>query len=227
MDASQLLAKLRALGDPTAVEGMRRFGISGKQMLGVSAKDLRKVARKIGREHGLAGELWRTGVHEARILAALIDEPEKVTTRQMDTWARQFDSWDICDACCGNLFDKTPFAYRKAVEWSRAKPEFVRRAGYSLMAELVVHDKSAPDSKFLPFLKEIKSGASDERNFVKKSVNWALRQIGKRNRRLNKAAIRVAIEIESMDSRSAKWIAADALRELKSESVARRLRNAA
>lgn len=224
MDARAIVRELRALGDPVAVEGMKRFGIEGKNTLGVSVPELRRLSKKVGKSHELALELWGTGIHEARILAAMVDEPKRVTAAQMDRWTRQFDSWDICDGCCGNLFDKTKFAYAKAMEWSRARPEFVRRAGFALMAELAVHDKSAPDEKFDPFFEAIRVGSTDERNFAKKAVNWALRQIGKRNTRLNKRAIGVAEEIRRMDSKSAKWIAVDALRELKSLQVTRKLR---
>jgi 3-methyladenine DNA glycosylase AlkD len=224
LDASAVLRELRALRDPAAAEGMRRFGITGKKVLGVSVPELRKLAKKVGKSHELALELWETGVHEARILASMVDQPERVTAEQMDSWTKDFDSWDVCDGCCGNLFDKTPFAYAKAMEWSKADEEFVKRAGFTLMAELAVHDKLASDAEFRQFFAAIKTGSTDERNFVKKAVNWALRQIGKRNARLNRTAVSVAEEIGRVDSRSAKWIAADALRELKSPQVARKLR---
>lgn len=226
MDVRAVVEELRKAGDPAAVEGMRRFGIKGKEMLGVSMPALRRMAKKIGRHHQLALGLWDTGIHDARILAALVDEPERVTAGQMEKWVRGFDSWDVCDQCCGNLFDKTPSANAKAIEWSRAEAEFVRRAGFSMMAELAVHDKSAPDVKFVRFFPSIRAGSTDERNFVKKAVNWALRQIGKRNARLNRKAIAVAKEIAKLDSKSAKWIAADALRELKSTGVKKKLRSA-
>ena len=218
------MKELRAKRDATAVAGMKRFGIVGKEVLGVSVPELRSLAKKAGRSHGLALELWNTGIHEARIIAALVDEPERVTSDQMDNWAAEFDSWDVCDACCGNLFDKTKFAYAKAMKWSKAEAEFVKRAGFSMMAELAVHDKAAEDAKFVKFFSAIKAGSTDDRNFVKKSVNWALRQIGKRNARLNKKAITVAEEIGKLDSKSARWISADALRELKSPQVTKRLR---
>lgn len=203
---------------------MTRFGISPKDALGVSVPTLRIIARKLGRDHALAIGLWSSGIHEARILASMIDEPAKVTEAQMDNWVRDFDSWDICDQCCGNLFDKTPYALVKAVEWSRKEEEFVKRAGNVLMAELAVHDKESEDSVFLRFFGEIERGATDKRNFVKKAVNWALRQIGKRNRRLNGETIKLATRIQKMNSPSAKWIASDALRELKSEAVQKKIR---
>jgi len=214
------------MSDPAYVEGMKRFGISGRNMLGISVTDLRKLAKKIGRSHDLAAGLWDTGIHEARMLASMVDEPGRVTPQQMDRWARGFDSWDICDGCCGNLFDKTPFAHLKAIEWSRSEEEFVKRAGFSLMAELAVHDKSATDAEFARFFPAIKKGSTDDRNFVKKVVNWALRQIGKRNSRLNKKAIALAEKIAKLNSGSARWIAADALRELKSADVKERFRTA-
>jgi len=222
--SSDILAHLKSLADPSQLEGMARFGIHVETALGgLSVPLLRKLAREIGKSHRLAEELWTSGIHEARHLAALVDEPTQVTEAQMERWAKQFDSWDVCDGCCLNLFDKTPFAHRKAIEWSRRKEEFVRRAGFSLMAVLAVHDKAAGDEKFLRFLPVIKQKSTDQRNFVKKAVNWALRQIGKRNLRLNRAAIKAAEQIRKINSPSARWIAADALRELQSEAVRRRL----
>jgi 3-methyladenine DNA glycosylase AlkD len=203
---------------------MARFGISSKNILGVPIPAIRRVARDIGQNHKLALDLWRTGVHEARILAAFVDNPDQVTESQMESWVDDFDSWDICDQCCGGLFDKTRFAYAKAVEWSDRREEFVRRAGFALMAELAVHDKDAPDSAFEHFFGPIESGSTDQRNFVKKAVNWALRQIGKRNSKLNKEAIKLAERIQRIDSPSARWIASDAVRELRGESVRRKLR---
>ena len=180
---------------------------------------LRALAKDIGHNHALALDLWASGVHEARILAALIDEPDRVTGAQMERWVKRFDSWDVCDCCCGSLFIKTPFAYRKAIEWSRREEEYVKRAGFVLMASLAVHDKKAPDAVFARYLRLIKMGATDERNFVKKAVNWAMRQIGKRNLSLREAAIKAAREIQQLDSKAARWIAADALRELTSEKT--------
>lgn len=182
------------------------------------------MAREIGKNHRLAEELWKSGIHEARHLAAMIDEPARVTEAQMERWAKEFDSWDVCDGCCLNLFAKTPFAFRKALGWSRRKKEFVKRAGFSLMAVLAVHDKNLTDEKYEKLLSVIKRESGDQRNFVKKAVNWALRQIGKRNLRLNAVAIKTAEEIRKIDSSSARWIASDALRELKSGAVQKRLR---
>jgi 3-methyladenine DNA glycosylase AlkD len=225
-DAASVLARLKTLADPRQLPGMARFGIAvDKALGGVPTPMLKKLAREIGKDHQLAQELWKTGVHEARHLAALIDEPTQVTEAQMERWAKQFDSWDVCDGCCLNLFEQTPFAHRKAIEWSRREEEFVKRAGFSLMAVLAVHDKAAGDAKFLKFLPAIKRQSRDERNFVKKAVNWALRQIGKRNLLLNRAAIEAADHIRKIDSPAARWIAADALRELRSHAVERRLQS--
>jgi 3-methyladenine DNA glycosylase AlkD len=197
---------------------MARFGISAKNTLGISMPILRRMGKEIGKNHTLALELWRSGVHEARILAGLIAEPRKMTPRQMDAWAVDFDSWDVCDQVCMNLFDKTEFAWQKAKIWTSRKEEFIRRAGFALMASLAWHDKGAEDNKFISFFPLIKKAASDERNYVKKAVNWALRQIGKRNPTLRKRTIKLAEEIQKMNSRSARWIAADAIRELKGKN---------
>jgi 3-methyladenine DNA glycosylase AlkD len=164
--------------------GMARFGINVDEALGVSVTALRRLARQLPRDHGLAAGLWETGVHEARILASMVEEPERVTARQMDRWARDFDSWDLCDQCCQNLFWRTPFAESKSVAWAARTREFEKRAGFALMASAAVKDRDAPDARFLGYLKLIEREATDSRNFVRKAVNWALRQIGKRNRRL-------------------------------------------
>jgi 3-methyladenine DNA glycosylase AlkD len=219
-----VVKRLKAMGDPRAAEGMSRFGIQTRTAVGVSVPMLRGLATRVGKDHRLAQELWNTGIHEARILASMVDIPEEVTEKQMEEWSKDFDSWDVVDGCCGNLFDRTRFAIRKATEWCRRPEEFVKRAGFVLMAELAVHDKKAPDNTFVRFFPFIVEGASDDRNFVKKAVNWALRQIGKRNAALNKAAIQTAKKISTSDSRSARWVAADALRELTGTPVQKRLR---
>jgi 3-methyladenine DNA glycosylase AlkD len=218
-----LIKKLRSLSNPEAVVGMARFGINPKNTYGVSIPVLRKMAKQIGQNHLLAQRLWNSGIHEARILAGMIDLPEEVTEKQMEKWVREFDSWDVCDQVCSNLFDKTKFAIQKAMDWSERGEAFVKRAGFVLMAALAVHDKETGDEAFLKFLPIIKREARDERNFVKKAVNWALRQIGKRNLPLNRMAIKTAKEIQGIDSRAAKWIASDAIRELTSEAVRKRL----
>jgi 3-methyladenine DNA glycosylase AlkD len=222
--ASQILEMLKANANPHALEGMKRYGISTQNTLGIAIPTLRKIARQIGKDHRLALQLWESGVHEARILAALIDKPEQVSETQMDQWAKDFDSWDVCDQVCSNLFDRTPYAYKKALQWSKREEEFVRRAGFTMMAALVVHDKKAAAENFRQFFPAILQAATDERNYVKKAVNWALRQIGKRNFELNEEAIRVAEEIARIESTSARWIASDARRELTSEAIQNRLR---
>ncbi len=219
----EILSKLRALSDPAAVKGMTRFGINTKKTYGVSVPHLRSVAKEIGSNHALARQLWSSRIHEAKILATMIDDPRLVEEDQMEEWVAGFDSWDVCDQCCGNLFDKTKLAYLKAVEWTGRDEEFVKRAGFALMATLAVHDKKADDREFMEFLSIIEKHPVDERNFVKKAVNWAIRQIGKRNLSLNEAAIRTSSRIRMNNSRAAKWVASDALRELTSKPVQNRL----
>jgi 3-methyladenine DNA glycosylase AlkD len=223
MHLDEIIQQLKTLANPAAVAGMARYGISSHNTLGVSIPTLRQLAKKIGKNHLLAQQLWASGIHEARLLATFIDRPTEVTEAQMEAWVKEFDSWDVCDQCCSNLFDKTPWAYQKALAWSRRPEEFVKRAGFVLMATLAVHDKKAGDETFLPFLPLIQAEAGDARNFVKKAVNWALRQIGKRNQRLNQLAIQTAQEIQQSNSNAARWIAADALRELMSEKVQKKV----
>jgi 3-methyladenine DNA glycosylase AlkD len=210
-----LLGILHEHASQANVEGMARFGINTARALGEPLPVLRKLARQAGKNHELAGELWASGIHEARILATLVEEVECVAPRQMNRWARDLDSWDVCDQACQNLFRYTPHAFSQAARWARARPEFVRRAGFALMAGLAVKSK-AGDDRFASFFPLIKEAAIDDRNAVRKAVNWALRQIGKRNQNLRAEAILVAEEIGSLDSRAARWIASDALRELRS-----------
>ncbi len=219
----EIIKKLEKLANPKNVEGMARFGIKPGKVLGISIPKLRKMAKEIGKNHKLALQLWKSGIHEARLLAGLIDEIDKVTEKQMDSWIKDFDSWDVCDLVCANVFDKTPFAFRKAIEWTKRKNEFEKRAGFALMACLAWHDKEAGNNKFIKFFPAIRRESIDERNYVKKANNWALRQIGKRNINLNKKTIKLALTIQKIESRSARWIANDALRELKSEAVQKRL----
>jgi 3-methyladenine DNA glycosylase AlkD len=193
---------------------MARYGIRSKKVLGVSMPLLRAMVRKIGKDHRLAGQLWATGILEARLLASMIDVPSEVPQEQMESWAADFDNWAVCDGVCSNLFDKTPWAYPKALAWSRREEEFVKRAGFSMMAALAVHDKKATNAQFIPFFAAIRRECTDERNFVRKAVNWALRQIAKSRPALRNAAIELAREIRQLDSKAARWIAADALREL-------------
>jgi len=219
-----VLGKLKAKARPDQLEGMARYGIVSEKRLGLSIPELRQMAKEIGKDHALALKLWESGIQEARILAAMIDRPAEVTEQQMEEWVRDINSWDVCDQVCMNLFEKVPFARKKISEWSRREEEFVKRTAYSLIACLAWHDKKAPDEDFIQLLPIIKEGATDERNFVKKAVNWALRNIGKRNANLNRAAIVATKEIQQMDSRAARWVASDALRELESEAVQKRLR---
>jgi len=213
--APEVLAALRAAADPKNVAGMARYGISIHGTLGVPVVLIRRLAKQAGRSHELAAELWDSGIHEARILATIVDRPEWVTRRQMNQWARDFDSWDVCDQACLNLFRYTPFAWGMAARWAGARREFVRRAGFALMAGLAVKDKNASDADFESLLPLIASAATDPRNMVKKAVNWALRSIGKRNPHLRRAAIGAAENIRAIDSPAARWIASDALRELR------------
>ena len=217
----EIVAQLQEQANPGAVEGMARFGIGGAQVLGVSIPTLRKMAKASGKSHALALELWATSIHEVRILASMIDEPRLVSSQQMEEWVGEFDSWDLCDQVCGNLFVKTPCAYEKAVAWCHREEEFVRRAGFVMMAELAVHDKQAGDEAFVLCFELIKQYAVDDRNFVKKAVNWALRQIGKRNSQLLALAQECAYELQKMDSKAARWVANDALREFHAKYASR------
>ena len=217
--ASSVIAQLRAAGSPAGGKGGARFGIPVEHRLGVPVPELRRMAREIGRDHALALALWKSGIADARVLASMIADPAKLTAPEMDAWAADFDSWDVVDQVCGNLFDKTAFARRKILEWSARDEEFVRRAAFVLIACLVWRDKKATDAEIAAWLALIARAATDERNFVRKAVNWALRNIGKRNAALNQTAIAAALEIQRLDSRAARWIAADALRELRSAAV--------
>jgi 3-methyladenine DNA glycosylase AlkD len=223
MQYNEIIQRLKSLSDPEAVKGMSRFGINPENTYGVSIPNLRRIAKEAGKDHALARELWASGIHEAKILASMVDEPKAVTEEQLEAWVKDFDSWDVCDQVCMNLFDRVPLAWQKIDDWSQREEEFVKRAAYTLIACLAWHDKEAGDDKFVALLPVIVKGATDERNFVKKAVNWALRHIGKRNSSLNKVAIKTAEEIKEIDSRAARWIAADALRELTSEAVQKRL----
>jgi 3-methyladenine DNA glycosylase AlkD len=229
---AEVLTRMRDAADPVNVAGMARYGIAAAGTLGVPMPFLRQIEKEMRharrarpqQAHELAAELWDSGVHEARILAALLDVPALVTPEQADAWAADLDSWDVCDQLTGNLLDKTAFAYAKAEEWASAEPEFVKRAAFALMVALATHDKTAGDEPFLRFLSLIEREASDERNFVKKAVNWALRDIGKRNRYLHEAAVEVGMRLRDSESRAARWVASDALRELRDERVIARIR---
>jgi 3-methyladenine DNA glycosylase AlkD len=222
--ARDVVRTLERLGDRSRLEGMARFGIDTTRAVGVTVTELRRFARDLGHDHELAAALWASGVHEARLLASLVDEPAMVSEAQMEAWVADLDSWDVCDGVCGNLFDRTPFALDKAVEWSSREPEFQKRAAFALMASAAVHRKDLPDAAFASLLPMIRAQAIDERNYVKKAVSWALRQIGKRSPGLNSQAVRTAERIERIDSRAARWVARDALRELRSDAVQAHLR---
>jgi 3-methyladenine DNA glycosylase AlkD len=220
-----ILTTLYSKANPKNVEGMARYGIkSAGNVLGVSAKPLFALAKQIGTNQEIALELWQTGVYEARIIAALIADPKQLKKSTMNLWVKDFDNWAICDGVCMHCFRETPYAYELALKWVKQKREFVRRAGFTLIATLCVNDKKADDKEFLKYLPIIKKYATDERTYVKKAVNWALRQIGKRSLNLNPYAIKTAEEIHKMNSPSAKWIASDALRELRSPAVQIRLK---
>ena len=223
VSVKEVLKKLKSKARPDQLEGMARFGLTPDMRWGISVPDMRRIAKETGKNHYLALELWKTGIQEARMVAGMIGDPEQLTNEQMEEWVKDFNSWDVCDQVCMNLFDKSPLAWKKVFDWSQREEEFVKRAAFSLIACLAWHDKSTKDEEFLKFLPLLIKGSSDERNFVKKSVNWALRGIGKRNRSLNKEAIKIAKEIQKMESRSARWIATDALRELTSPAVKKRL----
>ncbi|MBC7855860.1 MAG: DNA alkylation repair protein [Pirellulaceae bacterium] len=222
-DVSSVIASLQRIASKKVRDGMARFAIPSDKAFGVSVGTMRQLAKKLGHSHELAEGLWETGWYEARMLAAFVDEPERVTPAQMDRWCRDFDNWAICDHCCFHLFDKTPHAWKKLAPWSRLKEEFSRRAAFALLWGLTVHDKEADDENFAQGLTLIERAATDERNFVKKAVNMALRAIGKRNKALHAAAVATAERLAASSDPTAKWVGRDALRELASGSVTRRL----
>lgn len=222
--ASEIISRLKEKANTKNVEGMAKFGMTSTNRLGISVPDMRKIAKQNGKNHDVAMELWDSKIPEAQIVAALIAEPEKLIEKQMEHWVKDINSWDVCDQVCMNLFDKSPFAWKKIHDWSERKEEFVKRTAFSLIACIAWHDKTLADEKLIELFPLIKRESTDERNFVKKAVNWALRHIGKKNQNLNKAAIKLAKEIKQIDSKSARWIANDAIRELESEKVQLRLK---
>jgi len=224
VSVKEVIKKLEAKARGDQLEGMARFGMTLERRLGVSIPDMREISRELGKDHRLAVQLWETGILEARIVAAMVDEPDKLSEAQMEDWVKGINSWDVCDQVCMNLFEKSSLAWKKVTDWSKREEEFTKRAAYALLACLAWHDKDAKDAEFIKLLPVVKRGATDERNFVKKAVNWALRNIGKRNLSLNKTAIRTAKEILRIDTNAARWVATDAIRELSSEAVQRRLR---
>jgi len=219
-----VLDELQSKAKPEQLKGMAKYGIAVEQRLGVSVPDMRKLAKELGRDHKLALGLWGTGIAEARIVAGMVGDPAKLTEEQTEEWVKGINSWDVCDQVCMNLFEKNQLAWKKIIDWSEREEEFVKRTAFSLIACLAWHDKKVSDDRFIELLPIIIREATDERNFVKKAVNWALRNIGKRNLDLNEAAINTAKEIQQLDSKAARWIAADAIRELESDAVQSRLR---
>jgi 3-methyladenine DNA glycosylase AlkD len=219
-----ILREMRALARADKVAGMERFGIRATTALGLTVPQVRKLARGIGRDQALAEELWASGVHEARWLASLIAEPSRITKRTADAWTRDMNSWDVCDACCCNLFDRMPFVWERIPRWAASKREYVRRTAFATLACAAVHDKRAEDARFQEGLALIEKYAFDERNFVRKAVNWALRNIGKRNEKLLSAAVDCAYRLRQQNTPSARWIAADALREFRAKFGEERVR---
>ena len=219
----EVIGELKSMAKPENLEGMARFGITGDKRLGISIPELRKLGKAIGKDHDMALKLWATGIQDAMILAALIDDPVKVTEEQAEDWVKDIDTWDVCDQLCMNLFERIPFAEKKIEEWSKRDREFVKRAAFAMIACIAWHDKKASDEDLIVFFPVIKKGSTDERNYVKKAVSWALRNIGKRNLNLNKAALELAREIKDIDSKAARWIASDVIRELESDVVQKRL----
>jgi len=221
--ATEVLAQLQRKGSKRGIDGMARFGIVAKRAYGVSVGDIRALAKKIGRDHDLAAKVWKSGVFEGRMLAVFLEDPELVTSRQMDAWARDFENWADCDTACFHLFDKTPYAWRKIDEWSCRKEEFVKRAAFALLASVSGHDRTTADAPFLKALRLIEREAGDDRNFVKKGVNWALRGIGNRSAALHRAALATAMRLAASESSAARWIGKDALRDLNRPLVKARI----
>jgi 3-methyladenine DNA glycosylase AlkD len=222
--AEEVLEKLRVKAQPEQLEGMARYGMAVEKRLGIKIPELRRLAKEIGRDHQLALALWETGVAEAMILASMIDVPEEVSQAQMEAWVGDFDSWDVCDQVCMNLFEKTPMVWEKIREWAEREEEFVKRAAFALIACLAWHDKKASDEAFIDLIPLIKAGATDGRNYVKKAVSWALRHIGKRNLALNEAAIRAAEELQQVDAPAARWVASDVIRDVTRAKVQAKLK---
>jgi 3-methyladenine DNA glycosylase AlkD len=223
MTTAEVLTWLRRHGSQKNIDGMARYAITAEKAFGVSMATMKGLARQLRGQHALALELWETKWYEARILAALIDDPVQVTARQMDHWSRDFDNWAICDTACLHLFDKTPHAWAKVPAWARSPHEFVRRGAFALMASLALHDKAAPDAKFLPMLPLIERAATDPRNFVKKGVAWALRGIGSRSPLLHERSLTLAEKLAQSASPSARWIGKEALRDLSRPLVKNRV----
>ena len=221
--AAAAVAWLKAHGDPAVKAGLARYGLPTEKAFGLSVATLKDYAKTLGRDHHLAAALWKTGWTDARMLAALVGEPAKVTPAEMDAWCRDFDSWGIVDTVCFTLWDRSPHAWTKAKQWVKRQPEFEKRAGFVLMACLAAHDKTAADAAFLAFLPLIEKGASDDRNFVKKGVSWALRHIGHRSAKLHAAAIKTATRLSQSEDRTKRWVGKDALRDLTRPRVVKKV----
>ncbi|MHA1345973.1 MAG: DNA alkylation repair protein [Candidatus Heimdallarchaeaceae archaeon] len=223
MQLKEIIREFKSKSNLESIGGMARFGITPDKTFGIRIPELRKMAKRIRKDRDLAHKLWGLGYRETMILASMIDIPEQVTEEQLGKWVGDFDYWEICDQTIMNLFEKTKFAYSKAFEWSNSEEEFIKRAGYVMIARLAVSDKKAENQSFIQFFPLIKKGSIDSRIMVKKAVSWALRQIGKRNLELNKEAIKVAKAIAQLESTAGRWVAKDVIRELESESVQKRL----
>jgi 3-methyladenine DNA glycosylase AlkD len=224
-DVATVLATLKAKATKRYRDGLARYGIPTNNAWGVSLVDIQAIAKRTGRDHALAAALWRTGVYEARLLAAFVDDPDRVTPAQMDRWAKTFDNWAVCDTACFHLFDRTPHAFAKVKQWAASEDEFVKRAAFALLASLAGHDKTSGNAPFLACLPLIEGAAPDERNFVKKGVSWALRGVGRRNARLHAASVSVARRLAGSDEPAARWVGKDALRDLTSPAVMKRLKS--
>jgi 3-methyladenine DNA glycosylase AlkD len=222
-ELQEIISQLKALAVPANISGMARFGINPNNTLGVSMPRIRQLGKR-KKDHDLALALWETGIHEARILASIVDQPALLTSQQMDSWTADFDSWDVCDQVCGNLYSRSPLAVEKALFWSKSDQEFVKRAGFALMAYIAVHGKKVPDTVFIQFLETIESSAEDDRNFVRKAVNWALRQIGKRGGELYQPALEVSRRLALSTDKTARWVGTDAEKELEAPSASIRNR---
>ncbi len=224
MNSKKILYCLEQLSDEKSKIGMQKFGINTEKAFGISIKKLRELAKEYGENHPIALDLWKSGFHEARILASMMANAQLMNSEEMNVWVECFNSWDLCDQVCGNLFEDSPLAYKKATEWVNSEKEFIKRAGFVMMARLAVSDKKKEDSYFLPFFELIIRDATDERNFVKKAVNWALRQIGKRSFFLREQSILCINELLKTENKTAQWIAKDALKELSNENIIKRIK---
>lgn len=223
-EVKEIIREFKGLRNERNIEGMKRYGINVDTAFGITAPVLTGISKRYRFNHTLALELWNTSYHDARLLASMIDNPEEVTRKQLNKWVKDFDSWDVCDCCCNRLFRKVSFIEEFIPIWCRDKREFVKRAGFSMIAQLAVHKKSAPDSEFENYFDLITESSTDERNFVKKAVNWALRQIGKRNKSLNKKTLKISQKLLTFSSKSSGWIARDAIRELTNPLTLKRIK---